>query len=245
MSPVHNCRPRSPIDEADAGAGTAMRPPAPLRMESVELTAVDPGQRLIVQPVFSFRLHADGQGVSMLASDIMTTEVVTATPRMSIQDVAKILSAKGISGVPVVDQDNRVIGMVSEGDLLHRREIGTERRRPWWLDMISSTNQAAGDYIRSHSGSVHDVMTPDILSVVETTPVAEIALLLESRRIKRVPVLRDGKLVGIVSRANLVRALAMTVDAMPNEAEADDRRIARRCWMSSAANDGRRSRRVT
>ena len=81
-----------------------------------------------------------------------------------------------------------MIGMVSEGDLLHRAETGTERRRSWWLDMVASTNKLAGEYIKSHSGKVKDVMTRDVLSVTEETPVADIAVLLETNRIKRVPV---------------------------------------------------------
>src|SRR5438552_1090466 len=117
------------------------------------------------------------------------------------------------------------MGMVSEGDLLHRAETGTERRRSWWLEMMASTNQLAGDYIKSHSGKVKDVMTHDVISVTDTTSVADIAVLLETNRIKRVPVVRDGKLVGIVSRANLVRALAMTINAPASSAEADDRTI--------------------
>ncbi len=161
----------------------------------------------------------------MLATDVMTTEVIAVAPTTSVEQVAKLLAERGISAVPVVDGDHRVIGMVSEGDLLHRREIGTERRRSWWLDMVASTNQAAGDYIKSHSTNVQDVMTRDVISITETTSVADIALLLESNRIKRVPVVRDGKLVGIVSRANLVRALAMTVGASVSGTEAEDRRI--------------------
>jgi len=116
------------------------------------------------------------------------------------------------------------MGMVSEGDLLHRAETGTERRRSWCLEMMASTNQLAGEYVKSHSGKVKDIMTRDVISVTEDTPVADIAVLLETNRIKRAPVMRDGRLVGIVSRANLVRALAMTINE-PADAEADDRRI--------------------
>ena len=160
----------------------------------------------------------------MRAMDVMTSEVITARENASVTAVAKLLSERGISAVPVVDKDNRVIGMVSEGDLLHRTETGTERSRAWWLEMLASTNQLAGDYIKSHSGVVKDVMTRNVISVIDTTPVADIAVLLETNRIKRVPVLRDGKLVGIVSRANLVRALAMTIN-QPSTTEADDRTI--------------------
>jgi CBS domain-containing protein len=161
----------------------------------------------------------------MRAKDVMTSEVITVSENATVPEAAKLMAEHGISGVPVVDKDNRVTGMVSEGDLLHRAETGTERRRSWWLDMVSSTNKLAGEYIKSHSGKVKDVMTRDILSVTAETPVADVAILLETNRIKRVPVLRDGKLVGIVSRANLVRALAMTISEAPDGAEADDRAV--------------------
>ena len=161
----------------------------------------------------------------MHATDIMTREVITVDENATVPEAAKLLAEHGISAVPVVDQHKRVIGIVSEGDLMHRAETGTERRRSWWLEMMSSTNQLAGEYIKSHSGKVKDVMTCGVLSVTEETPVADIAVLLETKRIKRVPVLRDGSLVGIVSRANLVRALAMTVNATADGSEADDRSI--------------------
>jgi CBS domain-containing protein len=161
----------------------------------------------------------------MRAMDVMTTKVITVDEKATVPEAARLLAEHGISAVPVIDKDERVIGIVSEGDLLHRAETGTERCRSWWLDMMSSTNKLAGEYIKSHSGKVKDVMTRDVLSVTEETSVADIAVLLETKRIKRVPVLRDGKLVGIVSRANLVRALAMTINEAANGGEADDRAI--------------------
>src|ERR1700758_1179967 len=161
----------------------------------------------------------------MRAMDVMTSEVITVDENASVQSVAKLMAKHAISAVPVVDKDTRVIGMVSEGDLLHRAETGTERRRSWWLEMMASTNQLAGEYLKSHSSRVKDVMTRDVILVADTTPVADIAVLLETNRIKRVPVLRDGKLVGIVSRANLVRALAMTVNEAAGGTQADDRSI--------------------
>ncbi len=164
----------------------------------------------------------------MRAMDVMTSEVVTVSETATVQAAAKLMAKHGISPLPVVDRDKRVIGMVSEGDLLHRAETGTERRRAWWLDLMSSTNELAGDYIKSHSGRVADVMTRDVISVTDTTPVADIAILLETNRIKRVPVLRDGRLAGIVSRANLVRALAMTISDTPGGREDDDRAIRER-----------------
>jgi CBS domain-containing protein len=154
----------------------------------------------------------------MRAIDVMTSEVISVDENASVAAVAKLLAGRGISGVPVVDSANRVIGMVSEGDLLHRAETGTERRRSWWLEMMASTSELAGEYVKAHGRTVKDVLTRDVISVAETTPISDIALLLETKGIKRVPVVRDGKLVGIVSRANLVQALAMTIDA----ASADD-----------------------
>jgi len=161
----------------------------------------------------------------MRAADVMTSEVIMIDDDASVQEVTNLLAEHGISAVPVVDCNRRVIGMVSEGDLLHRAETGTERRRSWWLELVASTNQLAGEYVKSHSGKVKDLMTRDVVSVTEEMPVADIAILLETNRIKRVPVLRDGKLVGVVSRANLVRALAMTINEPASGAEADDRAI--------------------
>jgi CBS domain-containing protein len=161
----------------------------------------------------------------MRAIDVMTSDVITIDENASVHTAAKLLVEHDISAVPVVDKDNRVIGMVSEGDLLHRAETGTEQWRSWWLEMMASRNQLATEYIKSHSDKVRDVMTRGVISVTEATPVADIALLLETHRIKRVPVLRNGKLVGVVSRANLVRALAMMIEEPPSETEADDRVI--------------------
>jgi CBS domain-containing protein len=169
----------------------------------------------------------------MRAMDVMTTEVITIDPDTSVQALAALLSERGIAGVPVVDADNRVVGIVSEGDLLHRVETGTERRpqaragrrRSWWLDAIAVDRELARDYVRSHGRTVRDVMTRDVVSVSDTTELVDIAMLLETKRIKRVPVLRNGKLVGIVSRANLVRALATSKSAPESIAEPGDRAI--------------------
>jgi len=164
----------------------------------------------------------------MRAADVMTNEVITVGEDASVHEAAKLLAEHAISAVPVVSIATSAVGMVSEGDLLHRAETGTERRRAWWLEMVASTNQLAGEYVKSHSGSVKDVMKCDVISVTEETTVADIAILLETNRIKRVLVLRDDRLVGIVSRANLVRALAMSINERPSGAEADDRAIQHR-----------------
>jgi CBS domain-containing protein len=168
----------------------------------------------------------------MRAMDIMTTPVITVTPDTTVQDLAKLLSEKGISGVPVVEQDDRLVGIVSEGDLLHRAETGTERRlqrrRSWWLDSVATEAEAARDYVKAHGRFVRDIMSRDVITVSDTTDLAEVAMVLETKLIKRVPVVRDGKVVGIISRANLVRALATTTSAPAIVADADDRTIRER-----------------
>jgi CBS domain-containing protein len=145
----------------------------------------------------------------MKASDIMTSPVVTVGPGTPVAEIAALLFEKRISAVPVVDE-GRLVGVVSEGDLLHRHEIGTDRHAragSWWLRLFSEDRSAA-EYVKSHARLARDVMTREVVSVEANTPVAEIADLLETRGIKRVPVLRDGALAGIVSRANLVQAMA-------------------------------------
>ena len=163
----------------------------------------------------------------MRATDVMTPNVITVDPDALVQDLAKLLSERNISGAPVVDKTGAMVGIVSEGDLLHRAELGTERhterRRSWWLEHFAS--ELARDYVKSHGRTVKDIMTRDVATVSNDTDLADIATLLETKRIKRVPVMRNGKVVGIVSRANLVRALAATTGAPMPAADADDRAI--------------------
>ena len=144
----------------------------------------------------------------MRAKDVMTSPVATVTPDSPVQEIAKLLIERRISAVPVVDQGERVVGIVSEGDLMRRVENADERHRSWWLRLLSDTRSEAADYIKTHGRRAADVMTRDVVTVGEDTPLHEIAALLEERRIKRVPVVRDGRVVGIVSRANLLHGLA-------------------------------------
>jgi CBS domain-containing protein len=164
----------------------------------------------------------------MRAMDVMTTDVITVDPDMTVQALARLLAERGISGAPVVDSNGRLVGIISEGDLLHRAEIGTarrhrNRRRSWWLDHFAS--DLARDYIKSHGRTVKDIMTRDVVTVTDGTDLGEVAALLEAKRIKRVPVMREGKLMGIISRANIVRAVGATKGASPSGGEADDRTI--------------------
>jgi CBS domain-containing protein len=144
---------------------------------------------------------------AMKASDIMVTDVITVQPDSTVEDVAALLLKHRISGVPVVD-GGRMVGIVSEGDLLRRAEAGTEHERSWWLQMLMGREVLAAEYTREHSRKVADLMTRDVITATPDTPVSEIAELLERNRIKRVPIVKDGKIVGLVSRANLLHALA-------------------------------------
>jgi CBS domain-containing protein len=143
----------------------------------------------------------------MLAGQVMTPNPIAVPVTMPVEECARILLEKRISAVPVVDADQHVIGIVSEGDLIRRRETGTERRYSWWLELVSDPQTMARDFVKSSGHKVSDVMTKQVVSVAEDTPLAAIADILERHRIKRVPVVRNGKLVGIVSRADLVRSL--------------------------------------
>jgi CBS domain-containing protein len=144
----------------------------------------------------------------MNASDIMVTDVITVTPESDVPKVAELMLVNHISGAPVVDGDGRLVGMISEGDLIRRGEAGTAHERPWWLRLLMGRELLAGEFLKEHSPRVGDLMTRDVVSAAPDTSVAEIATLLERHRIKRVPIVAAGRLVGIVSRANLIQALA-------------------------------------
>lgn len=132
-----------------------------------------------------------------------------------VHPFAKLLLRRGISAVPVVDADRRVIGIVSEGDLMRRPEAGTECKPSLWLRLISSDEDAARDYVKVHGRHAADVMTRDVVTIDEETSLPEIATILEKHRIKRVPVVRGGPIVGIVSRADLLHSLAAHQPAEP------------------------------
>jgi CBS-domain-containing membrane protein len=151
----------------------------------------------------------------MRAKDVMTSPFVTVGPDATVQEIATLLIERRVSGVPVLDQGERVVGIVSEGDLLRRVEHADERHRSWWLRLLSDPATDAAEYVKTHGRRAADVMTRDVVTVGVDTPLHEIAALLEERRIKRVPVVQDGRLVGIVSRANLLHGLAAWPVAAP------------------------------
>jgi len=151
------------------------------------------------------------------AAGIMTTQVVSVRPDDTVAKVVRLLADKHISAVPVCDADGTLVGMLSEGDLM--RLLGTEisARRAWWLRMLAEGTDLAPEflaYVREDQRRARELMTTAVISVTERTSAREIADLMMRHRIKRVPVLRDGKLVGIVARADLVRAIARTPDEL-------------------------------
>lgn len=144
----------------------------------------------------------------MKAQDVMTQYVVSAGPDDTVARAVRAMLQNDISGLPVLDADGRLVGMVTEGDLLRRTETATERRRPRWMEFFAGPGRLADEYVHAHGRKVGEIMTRDPVSVTEETPLEEVVTLMEKRHIKRVPVVRGDKVVGIVSRANLLHALA-------------------------------------
>ncbi|MYL23149.1 CBS domain-containing protein [Vreelandella massiliensis] len=159
----------------------------------------------------------------MQAADIMTHDVISVGPEEDVNAIAKLLLTHHISAVPVVDDAQKVLGIVSEGDLMRRVKSEEGEERSWWLSLFAGQKNAT-EYVKSHGRKASEVMTPDPLTIDESTPLHKIARLLEKHRIKRVPVVSDGKLVGIVSRANLLQGLASS-EVTTGEAPGDDRAI--------------------
>ena len=145
----------------------------------------------------------------MQARDVMISPVITIRKSATVREVARILLEKRISAVPVVDNIGKLVGMMTESDLMRRAEAGTERPYSWWVHFLAGDATVAADYVKSHAVRVEDVMTSDVVTATPETPLHEIASLFEEHRIKRVPIVsEDGNLVGIVSRANLIQVVA-------------------------------------
>ena len=157
----------------------------------------------------------------MIASDVMTRNVISVSPDATIADAVELMLERGISGLLVVDSSGTLAGIVTEGDLLRRDELGTGRRRSWWLRLIASPGRQAADFTRTHGRKVADVMTRDVLSVNAKSPLTDIVAMMEEHRVKRVPVLDGDHVVGVVSRADLLRALSVAARER-GSASADD-----------------------
>jgi len=138
----------------------------------------------------------------------MVRKIVTVGPDATVAEAAKLMADNDVSALPVIDDDGDLVGIISEADLLRREEIGTDVRHPWWVEAMTPAATLAAEFTKSHGKRVAEVMSENVITAAEDTPLAEIAAILERNRIKRVPITQAGKLVGIVSRANLVQALA-------------------------------------
>ncbi len=158
----------------------------------------------------------------MRAHQIMTRSVISVTPDDTILEAANIMLQRHVSGLPVVDKAGKLVGIVSQGDFLRRSEIGTQRKRGRWLKFLLGAGTTATDYVREHGHKVSEVMTRDPITITEDTPLEEIVTSMETNGVKRLPVLRGDKLVGIVSRANLLQAVASLAHEIPDPTADDD-----------------------
>jgi len=157
----------------------------------------------------------------MKAMDIMTRNVISVKPDVTVLQAARLMLQHHISGLPVVDGDGNLVGVLSEGDFLRRRETATERRRSRWLEFLMGPGKIASEYTHSHGNKVAEVMTQNVETVTEDAPLEAIVELMERRRIKRVPVMRGNTVVGIVTRSNLMHAMVSLARATPKEAQGD------------------------
>jgi CBS domain-containing protein len=157
----------------------------------------------------------------MKASDAMTRAVISVDPDATVLQAARLMLQRRISGLPVIDKAGKLVGILSEGDFLRRRETQTERRRSRWLEFLMGPGKVAAEYTHSHGSKVFEVMTSDAYTVGEDTPLEDVVELMERRRIKRVPVLRDNQVVGIVTRSNLMHAMVSLARTEPKGAKDD------------------------
>jgi len=153
----------------------------------------------------------------MQARDVMTQPVITVSPDTSIWEAIRVMLQHKISGLPVIDQSGALAGVITEGDFLRRAETGTVRRRPRWIEFLIGPGKLAREYVHASGRRVEEVMTTEVYSVSEDTPLDEVASLMERHRIKRLPVVRGQRVVGIITRANLLRALVKA--AKPQSAQ--------------------------
>ncbi|HWK67676.1 MAG TPA: CBS domain-containing protein [Rhizobiaceae bacterium] len=170
----------------------------------------------------------------MNVQDAMTKDVVTVGPDTTVKEIAALLVSRRISAVPVVAQGNHLVGIVSQTDLGHRSETGTEKKRKWWLSIFADADAQAREYTKSHGLRARDVMTRHVLTVAPDTSLAEVADILDTHRVRRVPVLKGGKLVGVISRSDLVRKLAEVIST-PNVAGSQDGQLQKAIWQEIKA----------
>lgn len=158
----------------------------------------------------------------MRAHQIMTKSVISVTPDTSIVEAANIMLRRHVSGLPVIDAAGKLLGIVSEGDFIRRSEIGTQRERGRWLKFLLGPGKSAGDFVHEHGRKVSEIMVSPPLTITEDAALSEIVDIMERNNVKRLPVMRDGKVVGVVSRANLLHAVASLAREVPDPTADDD-----------------------
>jgi CBS domain-containing protein len=176
----------------------------------------------------------------MLVSEIMTSPVVVIDPSASIAEAAKIMLCDRISGLPVVSRDRGLVGILTEGDFLRRGETGTTRKRPRWLEFFVGSGKRAEEYVETHGRKVQDVMTPQPVTIAPDASLAELIDLMTSKKVKRVPVVANGELVGIVARSDVMRAVLRALPASSAAAKDDEKirvaiatELARHSWSTA------------
>lgn len=174
----------------------------------------------------------------MRAHQIMTKNVITVAPTTSIEGAANVMLRNHISGLPVLNADGSLVGVVSESDFLRRSEISTGRKRAAWLKILVGANRLASDFVREHGRTVNDVMTRDPITAEEQTPLDELVHLMEKKGIKRLPIMKDGNLVGIITRSNILQAVASMAHEIPDPT-ADDSHVRERIIREISATDWR------
>lgn len=172
----------------------------------------------------------------MRAHQVMTRNLITVTPDTSIRDAALLMLDKHVSGLPVVDETGKLAGIISEGDFLRRSEIGTQTRRKRWLALILGSGKDADDFVRQHGRKVDEVMTADPVTAGEETSLEAIVQLMEKYNVKRIPIVSGNRLVGIVTRTDLLRAVA-NLDQFVPDPTADDDHIRARIVRAIQKND--------
>ncbi|MGD9805372.1 MAG: CBS domain-containing protein [Hyphomicrobiaceae bacterium] len=178
----------------------------------------------------------------MKASEVMTRDVITVGPKTSVRDIAALMAKNRISGVPVIDDAGKLVGILSETDLMHRAETGTERRHKWWLGIFVDDDRLAREYAAAHARRAEDIMSRQVVTVDADMELGEVTDLLERRSLKRLPVVKDGLLVGIITRGDLVRALLANLAppevTTPGDSaailEAIEQRMRRQMWLDSS-----------
>ncbi len=143
----------------------------------------------------------------MIVANVMNRGVISISPDATVEEAAKLMLARDISGLFVVDAKGELAGIVTEGDLLRRDELGTQRHRPWWLRLLVSPGRQAAEFTRTYGRHVRDVMTEDVIAVPSSAPLEEVVETMEKHRIKRLPVVENSRVIGVVSRSDLLRYL--------------------------------------